>query len=1279
MSIGSLKCNGKVIILKIPTGFARAIYFNKDIDFEFVQTITDGIGKKIKLNYTHKYYLAGEACFNEDCQDLKKRYFLSLVDVLSMSNGIGNSLNTWQYQYENALFSSIRKTLLGFKKFTCINNQNNKKDEFLFDYDEDYQILLPRKQLCFYNNIKTKERKYGVYCFGFFNENSAFYNSRYILNYDITEDYDLLSNTTIVTEDTHNECGRLIESVTKTYAGLNPTLGGWKKKVTNTYSYQTLILSKSHQKTVPTKILTTQQYETIGIIITDTLTYNYYPIGLNKGRLQWARKGNTDGSITVTYENYTVTGACGKKTVSAQGCTSRNEEHTYDATQRFVNKIKNSLNHEANFSYDPKTGNILSETDANGLTTTYNYDNFGRLMQINYPDNTVTKGTLYLHTASNPQNTKYCVKITSTEKPDVIVYHDILGREICRKEDSYYYETRYNSKGQIVKTSYPFSDFYSSDTVWNYYTYDNFGRISSEKKPYTYLSYTYDNRKVTITDHLRDNISSYKDYDALRRIIQAKDEGGIINYSYPIITSNNNPRQQITISTNDATTEILFDLWGNRLSVNEPNAGNITSEYNNLNELITQTDANGNVTTYQYDILGRISQKQITGSGTTPLTIQYIYDNYTAKNRGRGNIYQIITNNVVEETFSYNNLSSLSKFEKVIDNTIYTFYYKYTPTGQLETMIYPDGFGVNYTYSSIGKLEEIRNISDESLIYKVHSRNKFSAPKSCEYGNGLITDYTYNPYGLPTQIQTGNIVDGTFLNYCYDYNDRGLMISRSESVVNRLETYEYDNIDRLTKMKYGNMVGKLTTQTFSYHNNGNIIGNSMLGSYTYGVDGTKPHAVTQIDPINSNIISNNQCDVTYNFFNQPTQITEGGHQLLLSYGSNQQRKKKEIYYKDDKQYTHYYINKYYERENNHATKTIRDLYYIYGDNGIVALYIKTSSKPSTTDSMYYIHTDHLGSYCAITNTAKQVRQRNFFDPWGNVVNSTSSQQFTLTNRGFTGHEHYPELKIINMNGRLYDPTIGRFFSPDNYVQNPGFTQNYNRYSYALNNPLKYKDPTGQWYEDYDDYTDDRYDDYADGGNPWNNLIPRGMRDMYMDVNTSGRGSNSLDGRDGRDDRNDWDTRDDYDYDPFGFGGQIQPGDDPPRPPTSGTGGAGQGAASLGGTVWGGAMSWGAAETAFPTKVWTTSLKVMKYGGSAVGAVGLGITGIHTGIKAYNKTDNTSDWVDLGASTLLLGFGLMLTNPVGVGIVVGAGIAYGIYRIGWGEQADIRINEKFGFR
>ena len=54
-----------------------------------------------------------------------------------------------------------------------------------------------------------------------------------------------------------------------------------------------------------------------------------------------------------------------------------------------------------------------------------------------------------------------------------------------------------------------------------------------------------------------------------------------------------------------------------------------------------------------------------------------------------------------------------------------------------------------------------------------------------------------------------------------------------------------------------------------------------------------------------------------------------------------------------------------------------------------------------------------------------------------------------------------DFDIINMNGRLYDPVLGRFLSPDNFVQMPDNAQSYNRYSYCLNNPLKYTDPSGK--------------------------------------------------------------------------------------------------------------------------------------------------------------------------------------------------------------------------
>jgi RHS repeat-associated protein len=83
---------------------------------------------------------------------------------------------------------------------------------------------------------------------------------------------------------------------------------------------------------------------------------------------------------------------------------------------------------------------------------------------------------------------------------------------------------------------------------------------------------------------------------------------------------------------------------------------------------------------------------------------------------------------------------------------------------------------------------------------------------------------------------------------------------------------------------------------------------------------------------------------------------------------------------------------------------------------------------------------------------------------------TQTYESLMFDRGYTGHEHLTEFGLINMNGRVYDPLVSRFLSPDPYIQAPGFTQSYNRYGYVFNNPLKYIDPTGYkstYYRDWD--------------------------------------------------------------------------------------------------------------------------------------------------------------------------------------------------------------------
>ncbi len=148
------------------------------------------------------------------------------------------------------------------------------------------------------------------------------------------------------------------------------------------------------------------------------------------------------------------------------------------------------------------------------------------------------------------------------------------------------------------------------------------------------------------------------------------------------------------------------------------------------------------------------------------------------------------------------------------------------------------------------------------------------------------------------------------------------------------------------------------------------------------------------------------------------------------------------------------------------------LSYISSPDGLVAMHI---SDDAGRDEMKYVLTDYLGTIYALVDDGAQSTDDALyysFNAWGErrelqaYDGSLTAPLFSdpadyITNRGFTGHEHIDAFGLINMNGRVYDPVVGAFLSPDPYVQAPDMPQNLNRYAYCLNNPLIYTDPSGE--------------------------------------------------------------------------------------------------------------------------------------------------------------------------------------------------------------------------
>ena len=140
----------------------------------------------------------------------------------------------------------------------------------------------------------------------------------------------------------------------------------------------------------------------------------------------------------------------------------------------------------------------------------------------------------------------------------------------------------------------------------------------------------------------------------------------------------------------------------------------------------------------------------------------------------------------------------------------------------------------------------------------------------------------------------------------------------------------------------------------------------------------------------------------------------------------------------------------------------REVHYIYGGNGLAAIYVKNAGK----DSLFAAATDRQGSLMATMHTASGKVERYSYDPFGRRRSADNWLQDVRTeprfSRGYCMHEHVSEMDMIDMNGRLYDPVLCQFLSPDPYIQDPTNWQNYNRYGYCMQNPMLYTDPSGEF-------------------------------------------------------------------------------------------------------------------------------------------------------------------------------------------------------------------------
>ena len=252
---------------------------------------------------------------------------------------------------------------------------------------------------------------------------------------------------------------------------------------------------------------------------------------------------------------------------------------------------------------------------------------------------------------------------------------------------------------------------------------------------------------------------------------------------------------------------------------------------------------------------------------------------------------------------------------------------------------------------------------------------------------------------------------------------------------------------------------------------GDIISKSDTGSYAYG--GSRPHAVTSVTgPVpgtyaydaDGDMTSRNGYAITWTVDNLPSSIGSALGTSTFNYDPDGSRYYQAATFNGATTDTTY-IGGLFEVVSTSTTTEYR--HNIMADGEVIAVHTIDQSGNATTR---YLHYDHLGSVDTITDDQGNVAQTMSFDAFGlrrdaaNWDYDLTTAQITAlkndTDRGYTFQEQLDNIGLIHMNGRVYDPSIGRFISADPTVPDPLYSQSFNRYSYVYNSPLVYIDPSG---------------------------------------------------------------------------------------------------------------------------------------------------------------------------------------------------------------------------
>lgn len=755
----------------------------------------------------------------------------------------------------------------------------------------------------------------------------------------------------------------------------------------------------------------------------------------------------------------------------------RTTRYTYDKFG-YTSSTTNALGQKTKSTIEPIFGNPLSVVGLDGNTTHYHYDDWGRELGVATP-----QGSWHIvsYQTSNDKEYAYYRVLSSNVDPKRVEYFDSKHRERRTETDilngrSYTFK-HYDAVGRIIVETMPKK--LNQTTLKTSFDYDPLSRVKTvTKADGNVTQYSYHGFTTEVTNS--ENQTNTTVLNALGQKVEIRDDSNSrVTYDYDgwgNLTRTTDPKNN--------QIRITFNALGHRTQMIDPDLGTLTYKVNGLRKVYEFSNNSGAVTRDYYDLLGR-KVKRI--DPETPDGKKWTYNTKGQLKSAKQLGYY--------EGYTYYPNGQLKQKNFSLGGHYYRHKFYYDGNGRTHKVDYGENVVITYLYNNKKIMDQIylSEYGSRSLgkrVWSLSEMDAFGNESKVILGNGLTNQYHYDEAtGRIDTISIDKEKSGTvnpYLTQNFDFDSIGNLTFRQEEVNDNVgfglsfhhfntklsEHIIYDNLNRIstvnTNVDYRSTYApsngvKGSSVSVDYDALGNITYKSDVGSYHY--DGKRPHAVTSISgktttgftyDNDGNQLSGMGRHITgYTSFNKPIEIRKGSSSTRFSYGVNQQRYlRKDVNDKGTTTTTYFDSTEIIKLPDGQTTYR----FYI----GDFVIYEKSTSGNTTEKGVKYLHKDHLGSPIAISDDRGRIRERFSFDAWGKRRETALGISINKTGRlGFTGHEMLDEVGLIHMNGRVYDPTLGRFLSADPFIQDDWFgTQAFNRYSYVQNNPLSYTDPTG---------------------------------------------------------------------------------------------------------------------------------------------------------------------------------------------------------------------------